>query len=80
VVGISYDVKIDSFIRDIGSDSCIDAADLSSEKLIALIDSRLAAGDKDAMEKRETLKTLERKNGEAAAKLLAASGYRKETA
>ncbi len=71
VVGISYDVKVDSFIKDIGSDSCIGVEDLSAGALIALIDARLAAGESDALAKRELLKKMELKNGEAAARLLA---------
>ena len=70
VVGISYDVKVDSFIKDIGSDSCIGVAELNADALKQLIDDRLAAGEKDALAKRSQLIELERLNGRAAAKLL----------
>ena len=70
VVGISYDVKVDSFIKDIGSDSCINVADLSSGRLEKLIDERLAAGEADAAAKRVQLMELEGLNGIAAARLL----------
>ena len=70
VVGISYDVKVDSFIKDIGSDSCIGVSDLSAGKLEKLIDDRLAAGEADALAKRDQLRVLEELNGRAAAGLL----------
>ena len=38
VIGISYDVKVESFIRDIGSDACIPLPMLTAEKLIQEID------------------------------------------
>lgn len=70
VIGISYDVKVDSFIKDIGSSSCISVTDLNTEKLEKLIDERLAAGEADALAKRDQLKELEGLNGRAAARLL----------
>lgn len=43
VIGVSYDVKVDSFIHDIGSAACIPVAELTAAKLCAEID-RIAAG------------------------------------
>lgn len=44
VIGISYDVKVDSFIHDIGSQACVPLPELSLERLQAEID-KIAATD-----------------------------------
>ncbi len=44
VIGISYDIKVDSFIRDIGSKYCIPLADLTFEELKRQIDQIAATG------------------------------------
>jgi len=44
VIGISYDIKVDSFISDIGSDACIPLKELTAEGLTELIDKTVAAG------------------------------------
>ncbi|MEG2213162.1 MAG: polysaccharide pyruvyl transferase family protein, partial [Clostridiales bacterium] len=41
VVGISYDVKVDSFIKDIGSTACIELEQLTVTGLCAEIDKAL---------------------------------------
>lgn len=38
VIGVSYDIKVDSFIHDIGADTCIPLRQLSAEKLKRQID------------------------------------------
>ena len=43
VVGISYDVKVDSFIKDIGSSACVALKDLNAEDLCRHIDAVVAA-------------------------------------
>jgi polysaccharide pyruvyl transferase CsaB len=69
VIGISYDMKVDSFIRDIGSDACLPAKDLKAEELIALIDRKMGEGKRNS-EGCEALKELEKRNVSAAKRLL----------
>lgn len=72
VVGISYDVKVDSFIKDIGSSACVALKDLNAEDLCRHIDAVVAARrDGTDPDVRERLRELERANGQAAARLLA---------
>ena len=70
IVGISYDVKVDSFIRDSGARRCIQLKDLSEETLNAYIDEAVAAGRSHGNETKLRLQAMELKNGEAAEKLL----------
>ncbi|MBR6351799.1 MAG: polysaccharide pyruvyl transferase CsaB [Firmicutes bacterium] len=70
VVGVSYDVKVDSFIRDIGSDALIPLEDLSFDALKAQIDAVLARGSAGGEATRKRLMDMEKKNAEAAARLL----------
>ena len=70
VVGISYDVKVDSFIKDIGSTACVPLSSLSAEALCAQIDSIVAKGKDSGVETRERLQSMERANGQAAKRLL----------
>ena len=44
VVALSYDVKVSSFIRDIGGTHCLPVDDFTAEELIAAIDEVVAAG------------------------------------
>ena len=71
IVGISYDVKVDSFIRDSGAKRCIQLKDLSEEQLTAYIDEAVAGGRSHGNETKLRLQAMELKNGEAAEKLLA---------
>jgi len=71
VVGISYDVKVDSFIKDIGSTACVSLTGLRAEVLCRHIDTMMEQENErlgDAVRKR--LQEMERSNGLAAAKLL----------
>ncbi len=77
VVGISYDVKVDSFIKDIGSDACVSAVDFSAAELIEKIDEVLAGGTDIGMETGCRLRENERKNGQAAARLLSEKRQRR---
>ncbi|WP_130864171.1 polysaccharide pyruvyl transferase CsaB [Bacilliculturomica massiliensis] len=71
VVGVSYDVKVDSFIKDIGSTACIPLAELESERqLCDQIDQVLELGRSRAEEISARLQSMERRNGEAAKRLL----------
>ena len=69
-MGISYDVKVDSFIRDSGAKRCIQLKDLSEEQLTAYIDEAVAGGRSHGNETKLRLQAMELKNGEAAEKLL----------
>jgi len=70
VVAISYDIKVDSFMRDIGSAHCIPLADLSAEKLKEEIDNVAQAGCPRAVEAYERLCHGEDINVSAAKELL----------
>ncbi len=71
VVGISYDVKVSSFLSSIGSDSSIDLDELTLERLCAEIDRALGSGRRArAAEAAAGLRRMEGRNGEEAARLL----------
>ncbi len=70
VIGISYDVKVDSFIHDIGSDALIKLADLNAESLRAQIDNIMAREAELGPQLGQRLRTLEKENSKAAARLL----------
>lgn len=70
VVGVSYDVKVDSFIKDIGSTACIPLSELSADRLCGEIDRVLALGRDHSEAISDRLQSMERKNGEAARRLL----------
>lgn len=70
VVGISYDVKVDGFISDIGSDLCLQMGDLKADELCAAIDKAVAAGRESGRRAQAELLERELRNGEALSKLL----------
>lgn len=70
VIGVSYDVKVESFIRDIGSDAVILLPDLSFETLKEEIDKAVSRGRSGGEETRARLRAMEIKNVEAAKRLL----------
>ena len=70
VLGISYDVKVDSFIKDIGSDALIKLADLDAERLKAQIDNIMGRQAELGPQLGERLRLLEKENVKAAARLL----------
>lgn len=70
VVGVSYDVKVDSFIKDIGSTACVSLPKLSREELCGQIDHVLELGRSRSEEISARLMSMERENGEAAKRLL----------
>jgi polysaccharide pyruvyl transferase WcaK-like protein len=71
IVGISYDVKVDSFIKDSGAKRCIPLKELTAERLIACIDDAARSGRGGGAETKKRLQAMELKNGEAARRLLA---------
>ncbi|NLT48151.1 MAG: hypothetical protein GXX92_07010, partial [Clostridiales bacterium] len=70
VIGISYDVKVDSFIKDIGSTACMPLSALSGERLCREIDFAMQSGRLKAEEAAERLKQAQRINIDAARRLL----------
>lgn len=74
VVGISYDVKVDSFIKDIGSKYCIPMDELTADGLIRYIDDVMAQPERRAEEAQKRLQAMEHINRDAAKRLLQAEG------
>ncbi|MCL1905701.1 MAG: polysaccharide pyruvyl transferase CsaB [Clostridiales bacterium] len=73
VVGVSYDVKVDSFIQEIGSHTGLSLDMARAEELYAGIDRALAFGKAGAEAAAGRLREAERVNIEAATELLAIS-------
>ena len=73
-MGISYDVKVDSFIKDIGSDSCVALRGLTGKQLCREIDRVIAQKSSRAGEIQRRLRHMETINTEAARRLLQAEG------
>ncbi len=69
-VGVSYDIKVDSFIKEIASDTCISLENLDSESLKLQIDKALDFGREGAAKATEHLWQKEQINIEAARELL----------
>ena len=69
-VGISYDVKVDSFVKDMGSDACIPVEELETEALKAEIDKVMGADREKAVAAAAALCEREKLNRKAAAELL----------
>lgn len=71
VIGVSYDMKVDSFIHDIGSDACIPVAELTADKLCTEIDRIAAGGCARADAALERLRQGEAVNTQSVRQLLA---------
>ncbi len=72
LTGVSYDPKIVSFLRYLGSGQCIDLKEVTTENLCAAIDEAVSwiPRKKELLEKAEALKSVEEKNIEAVKRLL----------
>ena len=70
VVGLSYDVKVSSFIRDVGGEFCLPVDSFTAEQLIAAIDHIVRAGCPRAEEANRRLRRGEEINIQAARRLL----------
>ena len=70
IVGLSYDVKVDSFIKDSGAKHLVRLESLSAESLIENIDAAISEGRNAGEETRRHLISLEKENARAAARLL----------
>ncbi|NLY70271.1 MAG: polysaccharide pyruvyl transferase CsaB [Clostridiales bacterium] len=73
-IGISYDIKVDSFLKDIGSNACIPLEELSVERLCKEIDFAMEHGSSRAKTVAEKLRKQEKINIEAARRLLDTGG------
>ena len=67
-------MKVDSFIKDIGSEYCIPMEELTTEQLCGYIDAVMAQPESRAEEAQKRLKAMEHINREAAKRLLQAEG------
>jgi len=70
VVGVSYDVKVDSFIQEIGSNTSLPLEQARTEELCAAIDRALAFGKQGAEAAAARLREAEKINTQAAKELL----------
>ena len=71
VIGMSYDIKVDGFLKYIGSRTCIQLRDVTRDKLIPLIDECVSGAlDSEVRHTAEMLRERERQNQTAARELL----------
>lgn len=70
VIGVSYDVKVDSFIHDIGSTACLSLGSFTAESLIREIDIQAERGFVQASQAMQRLREGERINTDSARRLL----------
>ncbi len=70
VLGISYDLKVSSFIKDSGAKRLIELEELSAEKLKENIRAAIQDGRAMGEETKRRLQLLERQNADIAARLL----------
>ncbi len=70
VIGISYDVKVDSFIKDIGSTACIPLETLSEERLCREIDQIFSLNPNKTGQITDRLRQAQKINMDAARRLL----------
>lgn len=70
--GVSYDPKIESFLKYLGTGTCVDLKEVTEDRLIRDLDEAMTRlPERDAlMQNAARLKEVERKNIEAVAKLL----------
>ena len=72
LVGVSYDPKIGSFLKYLGTGSCIDLGDITGENLDQAVEQALhSLPDREALkEKAQALQEVERQNIQSVARLL----------
>ena len=72
LVGVSYDPKIGSFLKYLGTGSCIDLGDVTGENLDQAVEQALhSLPDREALkEKAQALQEVERQNIQSVARLL----------
>ncbi len=71
VIGMSYDIKVDGFLKYIGSRTCIQLSDVTADKLLPLIDECVSGAlDDEVRQTAEMLRKRERQNVDSACELL----------
>ena len=71
VVGMSYDIKVDGFLKYIGSRTCLQLSSVKAEPLCRLIDECVSGAlDNEVHRTAEMLRERESENVKGAAKLL----------
>ena len=75
VVGMSYDIKVDGFLKYIGSRTCLQLSSVRADELCRLIDECVSGAlDSEVHRTAEMLRDREQENVKGAAALLRLSG------
>ncbi len=81
VVGMSYDIKVDSFLKYIGSSTCLQLREVKADELCSLIDKCLSGAlDEEVRRNAKLLRQREHENVRGAAVLLGIENEKEEAA
>lgn len=81
VVGMSYDIKVDSFLKYIGSSTCLQLREVRADELCHLIDKCLSGAlDEEVRRNAKLLREREHENVRGAATLLGIQNEKEEAA
>lgn len=81
VVGMSYDIKVDSFLKYIGSSTCLQLREVRADELCHLIDKCLSGAlDEEVRRNAKLLREREHENVRGAATLLGIPNEKEEAA
>lgn len=81
VVGMSYDIKVDSFLKYIGSSTCLQLREVKEDELCSLIDKCLSGAlDEEVRRNAKLLRQREHENVRGAAVLLGIEKEKEEAA
>lgn len=81
VVGMSYDIKVDSFLKYIGSSTCLQLREVKADELCSLIDKCLSGAlDDEVRRNAKLLRQREHENVRGAAVLLGIENEKEEAA
>ncbi len=76
VVGLSYDIKVDGFLKYIGSRTCLPLGSVKAEDICRLIDECVSGAlDAEVRRTADMLREREQENARGASELLGLSGY-----
>ena len=79
VVGMSYDIKVDSFLKYIGSSTCLQLREVKADELCSLIDKCLSGAlDEEVRRNAKLLREREHENVRGAAVLLGIENEKEE--
>ena len=79
VVGMSYDIKVDSFLKYIGSSTCLQLREVRADELCAMIDKCLSGAlDEEVRRNAKLLREREHENVRGAAILLGIQNKKEE--